>query len=696
MEFTIHSIGDAGFLATILRSVSMITRDGGFEQIIAIGLLFSVLFVCIQSLMQGATKIEFQQILVGWILYSCLFGPSATVLIEDSYSIKVEVVENVPLGPAVAGGFISKIGYGITQLFEQGYAHIAPTMTTSRFADSLEILNRVRRDTYYSPIFSAMNASAGGGFVDVKQSLENYIRECSLYKIDLGLTSLDTMMNANINEAIPFQSNTLVTLLHLSPGNQDGEILSCSEGWKRLSTILDSSLKSTQVMGVMRGLTSLDPLAGNTGLEDPMVSIGDALNSMGKSNTNALDYLKVAILEPVYFAAAEGHYKDFQDFNSSLMINQAIQQRNTQWAAEQTLFMTTVRPFLTFFEGFVYAITPILAFILVLGKPGISLAGKYCQVIIWIQLWLPVLSIVNLYIHSAASGQLQAMTGNDPLTSMYIVNKSSNIIQTWIATGGMLAAATPIISLFILTGSTYAFTSLAGRMSGGDSINEKAVVPDAVNQGPLLNAGAAYNYNAASGVTQAGIESLLGNYSVNSNISSAMSSASQKLQQATNTFGTNLTNAATEGNSHDLTANRLESVGQSISSLNTKQADTAIEQAKQFSEKFGISEKHQNQVIGALQAHANGSISTPKFAELLTPISGSAGVSGSTTDQTSNGRTLTAEDASSFLNSHKMSESTVKHSINSLQPISRVPKESLLLKALVLPQRRALLILQMM
>ncbi len=64
------------------------------------------------------------------------------------------------------------------------------------------------------------------------------------------------------------------------------------------------------------------------------------------------------------------------------MVNQAIQQRNTQWAAEQSMFMTVVRPMLTFFEGFIYAITPIIAFIIVMGSFGLQLAGKYVQTIL--------------------------------------------------------------------------------------------------------------------------------------------------------------------------------------------------------------------------------------------------------------------------------------------------------------------------
>jgi conjugal transfer mating pair stabilization protein TraG len=74
------------------------------------------------------------------------------------------------------------------------------------------------------------------------------------------------------------------------------------------------------------------------------------------------------------------------------MVNQVIQQRNMQQAAKQNMLMTVVRLMITFFEGFIYAITPIMAFMIVMGSVGLKLADMYAQTILWIQLWLPVLS----------------------------------------------------------------------------------------------------------------------------------------------------------------------------------------------------------------------------------------------------------------------------------------------------------------
>jgi conjugal transfer mating pair stabilization protein TraG len=88
---------------------------------------------------------------------------------------------------------------------------------------------------------------------------------------------------------------------------------------------------------------------------------------------------------------------------------QAAQQRNAQWAAEQTLFTRIVRPMMTFFEGLIFAITPLMAFTIALGPAGIAMTGKYLLFGLWIQLWMPIMAIINLYLHMTIAGDLDAL-----------------------------------------------------------------------------------------------------------------------------------------------------------------------------------------------------------------------------------------------------------------------------------------------
>ncbi len=53
-----------------------------------------------------------------------------------------------------------------------------------------------------------------------------------------------------------------------------------------------------------------------------------------------------------------------------------------------------------------------------------------------------------------------------------------SVLQTWIATGGMLASSVPTISLMLVYGSAITSTHLAGRLQNGDAIDEELKSPD--------------------------------------------------------------------------------------------------------------------------------------------------------------------------------------------------------------------------
>ncbi len=119
MDFTLYSIGDAAFLEQVLISIAMITGSGDFETMISIGLLLGVIIVTVQSVFNGAKAINWQQVFLGWLVYGMFFFPTATVNIEDIQRGEVRPVDNVPIGIGIAGGIISNIGYGLTELMEQ-------------------------------------------------------------------------------------------------------------------------------------------------------------------------------------------------------------------------------------------------------------------------------------------------------------------------------------------------------------------------------------------------------------------------------------------------------------------------------------------------------------------------------------------------------------------------------------------------
>lgn len=649
MSFTFYSIGDSTFLEQILIGIAMITGAGDLEKAVMIGMLFGVLIICIKSLLQGAKQIEFQQILVCWICYMCFFGPASIVTIEDAYDGNVRVVANVPLGIGFTGGVISNVGYSITDLFTTGFSVIAPSITRTEFAESLKLLNDTRRNLDKSGIYVALNDSMGGGSVDVRKSWDNYIRECTLTKIDLGLISVESMMTGKVTEVMPFMSSLYGTRLYINPGSVDGDEYTCSDGWFAISSTLDS-IADTRVQQAISSAIGLNrPDAGQA-----IPRIQDSIQALGQVSTSASEYLKASILEPLYNDAVVGKYKDILDFGSATMVSQAIQQRNTQWATEQSMFVTVARPMMAFFEGFVYALTPVMAMLMVMGSFGISMLMKYFLTVLWIQLWMPVLAVVNLYIHVVSTNKI-AQLNLPGLDSFYAINTAGEILQNWIATGGMLAASTPIISLFIVTGSTYAFTSLAGRVNGSDHINEKINSPDVLQPGPLAQTMPTFSGNSASGMQKVGTESLLSNLNFGSSFNDSLSSSSANQKQTSEAFKQELGRTISDGTSSSQQYQMLQSLGRNISSSNTSQAQYINSKARDFSEKHGLDSQQTDAVRGAIAAQLTAGAGG-KLGFLSSIFGGKNGATGGGNAALGGSAGATAEKSGQLSNSKSLAE----------------------------------------
>lgn len=592
-EFTIHTIGNGEFLAEIFNTVAMITGTNSFSRAAGIGLLFGVLVVSFQSVIQGAKQFNIHIALVCFLMFSMFFGAPATVKIEDPLSGRVIPVDNVPIGVAAAGGIISSIGYGITELFETGYTLIDASTTKQPYNDALKKLNAVRNLGEDTRVFERIDAFIGGKN-DFKKTLYNHVRECTLTRVDLGDLKVNEIYTMKAKDVLEFNSSLYYTEIHTAAGPMT---VPCSNASVFISNVLTNGIESPQLDQHLRALLGVPAFNLDSGLQN----IHQAMQLLGKSSTSAQDYVATSIIEPIYHQAAQGKYADMMDISSAMMVNQAIQQRNTQWAAQQSVFMSVAHPLMTFFEGFVYAITPMMGIIMCMGMLGIQLVGKYFTMLLWIQLWAPVLSVTNLYIHMAASGRLSQFVPHE-LDSFYALKSTTEIMQNYIATGGMLAAATPVISLFIITGSTYAFASLAGRLGGSEFIKPTTTTPNTVDNGPLMQTDAQRTNNAMTGTMMNGAAGLLGSINASSAMSSMVSSTQQQSRQATQQFQEQFSNAWNNAKNSSNSFAKMESLGSQLSTMNNETASHISSAAKDIQKRFGLSDRQTNALAGTWAA----------------------------------------------------------------------------------------------
>ncbi len=142
------------------------------------------------------------------------------------------------------------------------------------------------------------------------------------------------------------------------------------------------------------------------------------------------------ILKPAMDNAIQ-RFDTKNEMMSSAMLALGVTQRNVQWSGETSMWSTVAQSLMTFFKGFIYAITSFVAILCYLGMFGVNLIGKYMMTLFWINLWLPIMSICNLYLIIATSGKLHASTSG-LIDTFFALGQNQTMLTNQIAEGGML------------------------------------------------------------------------------------------------------------------------------------------------------------------------------------------------------------------------------------------------------------------
>lgn len=659
MDATIYSIGSSAYLKEIIMAVTSIIGTGGFSKLIQSGLLLGVLIMAFQTLFNGGKPVAVHQIAVSGLLFALMFGPTVDVAIEGVYDGQSHAVADVPIGIALPGSLVSQVGYGLTEMFETAFS--SPSGATSGYgltdgagyADALKMLMEIRRNGNNADLLSTIDSVGTGGTNNFRGSWDNYIRECTAMKIDLNDISIEQIYNEGDHmDGLKFESELFGTVITHNGATQT---LSCTAAFAALEAWTTSVVASEEVKSAIGRQIGLHSTGGHGSLAEPdtdaFVAANGALGALSQSATGAQQYIQTAILEPIFHQAMSGRYRDIHDFSASTMINQALQQRNVQWAAEQTIFMSIVRPMITFIEGFAYAITPFMAFIIVLGAFGMKLAIKYGQMLLWIQLWLPVLAITNFFLYMVASSELAQL--DNATTSFYELHQAGERLGYWVSVGGMLAAATPILTLVLLTGSTYAMTSLAQKMGGSDHVDEKQMAPDVLRQGAVMDQVSMQSSGTMTGRSNTGSETFMPNLQLSEALQSSKQSSSQEMQQASSTLLGSAVKSFSSSDSQQISNSRAEALNQSLQSSNT-QAHSALESAAtQWREDHGVSEDYQSNVQAMFTAAASTGV--PQAVAKFLP--GSASIAGSGVSSDLMSQKVSSADVASRTGGMQFSES---------------------------------------
>jgi len=475
----IYAVGDGQFLADVINSLALITQSSSFIGLSLVGFTLGILWVGVQSVMSGGTEFKIQNILIAFLTWMVLFGSSTDVIVTDIKSSQTRVVSNVPSGIAYTGQIISTLGYRVTELFEQGFSTVG--MLDNGFAKDLKVVRTL--DTLTLGAANTNNNGTG----DRIGSINNYLSDCTLEAIKANQTSASTLsQSSNLLNAIQFNSINHETSLKLpsQPDPTQFITINCKDGFTALKNDLTG-------VGSAFPQKIFEQIGGLIGEDDSASYIQDLLNRNGLAQLNAtpIQYVNNSIIKnQLPQAIATKTVLEYGDDRYAIMLKQANDQRQAQWSAERDTFSMLARPLMTFFEAAMYAIAPLLAFVVALGPAGFGMAGQYLKFALWIQMWLPVMAIVNFYTVSSFEGRMDSLINDQSINAMSLdgLFTLNEVAANWFQTGSMLIAMTPFITLMLLYGGVQAAASLAGQLKGQDHINEKIASPDLYQPSALV------------------------------------------------------------------------------------------------------------------------------------------------------------------------------------------------------------------
>ena len=168
------------------------------------------------------------------------------------------------------------------------------------------------------------------------------------------------------------------------------------------------------------------------------------------------------------------------------------------------------------------------------GGGALSLFIKYLGFGIWTSSWLPFAGIIQMYIQSDVQDKfLQIANSWGSLQKgMTMANHAAvyDLLSTRLQVASDMLAATPLVSLGLLTGSTMAMSSLANRWSGRDHVDEKQAAPDLLKNGASVDLSPYARGDAVKGIVNS--DGVINSHSAAAGVSQNFQSAKAEVASA--------------------------------------------------------------------------------------------------------------------------------------------------------------------
>ena len=433
--------------------------------------------------------------LVGLLIYALVAVPKIDrIFVSDLYSGETVAVSDVPLGIAVLGITMSTIAfnmveetesaYGTTSLsgspyessMSQGHGFLSPIKTLYKLRQNLltaapsylvyNIFSYSKYCLHPSAGLVSDGKPAGNPDFDIysyrrsPNPLTGYFLEPDLIDPDLMSEFMDPVLGSegfiscgDLNTMLASDAAAGGISFFLDDPGTFGEHLLI-----QLGSADETMLANCAATG--------DCLNGNTALTDAKDIMSQVLGGVGQAES----YMQVRLAEDFNQMVANSPSMDAESISQAVSVTrETIELVHLTEVLEGETFLHFMVPAMNSILFIFYGTFPLAMIIMITkGTQAFKYLGGYFLIGIWAYSWMPVATIINLITLSNVAEALNTSRNLFGIT----VQSSPHLLELamdQLSTGSNLLAATPIVTLVIITGSMFALTSVANSSAAPSS-----------------------------------------------------------------------------------------------------------------------------------------------------------------------------------------------------------------------------------
>lgn len=497
--YTLETIGSGEMLWTLFNAIAALLRPGGgslMQSFIVMGTAIGSVAAIGYTVFRNELRPFLSWFISSQVIIVGLLSPVSTVMIKDVLTGNVRTVDNVPFALAFTASTLSSLGTGITRAIEVVF-QAAPSYVGGRGFYS----GGVRQQTFDQLAYtqtgfmfaSHVMAQMKGVQLandDLAENLKEFVNQCVVYDALIGTnyTMHDLKRSDDIWGLVSRTASRLRGFawreVERAPDgtfvNSTGTtIVTCRAGADRFGRMWLEANESLATKFQDKLCEQFGVRKDSTGALSQSITnnLPGALNKLTHSAKLASQHIQQQIMISSLLTSNDRKSVELGGSPNFEVRRAYLQQRDTYQTIGQTIAQT-LPSLKNVLEALVYALF-IFVVLLAMFPGGWGVLTFYTKILLWLQLWPPLFSILNFImtesLSSAAAGAMGTAQG---ITIANMVGLS-NIAQDMAATAGYLSSMIPILSWALIERGGYAFVSMASGILG---VSQQAATSAAIEK----------------------------------------------------------------------------------------------------------------------------------------------------------------------------------------------------------------------